>query len=411
MGQIPEDELLTVFLEAANSEAAIEEASHLPGAARKWQEKTRFDYQLGRRTAAAWRTVWERWPEGHERYSRDWAADNEARRSAGLNGKGEVNPWAGREGWETEPEIPIRHKDSKSTGGRYEKRPVEPGYVTYNELVTRERFRPFRTAAGQARVAVPSTHGLEIYDPSDAEFVRRIGYSLFSVRGEPIPQRELGVAASTLTSRALSRALPTERIVELWLRVAPSGKDSSRIDMRDTQQRCIAVGPDGWTIEPTGYPTFDPRAHMLPLPDPAPSGVDGGWKRVEGLWRFIRLPPADGRSDQQLLALASLVLFVLSPGSPKPVSVWNGEERIGKSTMAGCLQAMVDPSRVKVIKSLEQDDDLVNIAINHAVINLDNLSYIRGDFSDAIAGLCTGTGLVKRELYSDTGEVAFSVRR
>ncbi|HEV2519445.1 MAG TPA: hypothetical protein VGX00_02325 [Thermoplasmata archaeon] len=409
--QLPEDAIYEVFLDAANSPIAIEEARRLPGSASKWEEKTRTDYQVGRRTSAAWRAVWERWPEQHDRYTRDWADDNSARRAAGFNGKGGLNPWAGRDGWEVEPEIPIHHKDSKGHDGKYHRQPVEPGYVTYNRLVTELGFRPFRTASNEARVAVPSSHGLEIHNPADQDFPKRVGYALYTLHGEPIPFRDLTVAGTTLASRALSRSLPSSRVIELWLRVAPYEDNSSRIDMRDAAQRCIVVGPDGWRVEPVGDPTFDPRAHMLPLPNPEPQLEAGGWVRVDGLWDFVRLPEADGASDHRLLALACLVQFVLAPATPKPVVVFCGEEGIGKSTMAAFLQSLVDPSRVPLIKLPEKEEELVNIAMNHAVINFDNLSYISPDASDTISRLCTGIGLVKRELYSNSGEISLNVRR
>lgn len=409
--QLAEDEIYEVFLGAVNLPSAIEEARRLPGSASKWEEKTRTDYQLGRRTSAGWRAVWEKWPEQHGRFTRDWADDRSARRSAGFDGKGNLNPWAGRDGWETEPEIPIRHKDAKGHDGRYHRQPVEPGYVAYNRLVTERGFRPFRTSSNKPRVAIPSHHGLEIHDPSDEDFVKRIGYVLYTLEGEPIPFRELTVAGTTLTSRSLSRALPAARVIELWLRVAPYGECSSRIDMRDAAQRCIVVGPDGWRVESVGDPTFDPRSHMLPLPEPEPHLESEGWRRVDGLWDFVRLPVSDGIGDPRLLALACLVQFVLAPATPKPVVVFTGEEGIGKSTMASFLQALVDPSRVPLIRLPEKEEELVNIAINHAVINFDNLSYISPGTSDILSSLCTGVGLAKRELYSNSGEISLNVRR
>ena len=417
--ELPEDRVAAEFLGVVNAEGTIKIAHQLPPEARRWSMLTRSEYALQQRAQAGWQALAQAHPKEfrtwREKKSLDWAAQAQLRaegnREFPLAGKN-LNPWLGRPGWAEEPEIKIVTQRVTDKQGGSAERPVEYGYVVYNRLIVEHYIRPFRNGSAEPRVAVPTLHGLEIFNPAEPEFVDRLGYALYTLEGLPIPKRDLSVAATTLTSRALARALPPERVVDLWLRVAPYGEFGSRIDMRDPRQRCIVVTPDGWRIEEVGDPTFDARAHMLPLPEPERAEPeDGDWTRVNALWEFVRLPPGEPPDDVRLLALADLVQFLLAPSSPKLVKVFAGEEGTGKSTMARFYQLAVDPSRTPLVALPQKEEEFVNLAINRAVINLDNLTYVGPDVSDAVARLSTGIGLVKRKLYSDSEEVALDVRR
>ena len=321
----------------------------------------------------------------------------------------QASPWAGRPGWETEPALPIIRVTRKgSRGGETEEVPVEPGYELYNRFVDELGFRPFRTMSGSPRVAVPFGDGLEIYEPGDrlGEFGKAVGYQVFTVNGAPVPSRDLSVAVDAIRGRALSRGLPRSRVLRLSLRVA-SVDTVSRLDMADERCRCIVLGPEGWSIEGVTHPIFDRKGHMLPLPEPAPSQGAAGWKRFLELWRFVSVPAPSGPDDPQLLGAALLVHFLLAPGTPKPVAVFTGDEGAGKSSAAERFQAVIDPSVSKSVGtgSLEDPKELMSLAMNHAVINVDNVSDIPHELSDDLARLSTGMGFAKRELFTDSGEV------
>ncbi|MFZ0891312.1 MAG: hypothetical protein WB778_00960 [Thermoplasmata archaeon] len=314
------------------------------------------------------------------------------------------NPWRLHPGWEYEAPLPILKDKNPKT---HFQEPVEPGYECYNELVEVRHARPFRGVTGEARVAIPSGHGVLIEDPRSPDLVDSLGYRFYTLAGDRVPQRELSVAVKALLGRALARDLPPARIVDLRLRVAPAGVCASLLYMADPRRCAIHVGSDGWWIEEIALPVFDHRAHMLPLPEPtpAPHGMNG-WRRVLDLARFVRLKPQSGDTaeDQPLLVLSILVLYVLFPDSPKPVVVLVGGENSGKTGAAIRLQALVDPSAAPVLTP-SQDQALADLATNHSVINLDNISYIGRQLSDDLARLSTGVGLVKRKLYSDRDEV------
>jgi hypothetical protein len=327
------------------------------------------------------------------------------------------SPWKNRKGWRDEEALPIREV-TRMQRGEEVTLPVEPGYELYNTLVGPKNYRPFRTTTGDLRVAVPSRHGLQIWNPISKEgtpstaFIAGIGYAHYTLKGDPVPTRDVSCAVMALAGRALSGDLPPERVVDLWVRFAPEPGFGGRVDLADPMRRCIVVGPDGWHLEDVGHPTFDPKGHMRPLPVPEPSTNPAeGWKRIEQLWRFVPISKGSAPSNPRLLALADQVQQILGANTPKTVKIITGEEGIGKSTIAGFYQALLDPSTVEVVAPPSDEEDLINLATNHATVNLDNVSYISHELSDNISRLSTGIGLTKRKLFSDSEEVSLSVLR
>jgi hypothetical protein len=322
------------------------------------------------------------------------------------------NPWDGLDGWTSEDSLPVVEKRVRRGGEEYVEA-EEPGHVIYNALVKNEHYRPFRTSAGDARIAIPTNWGLEVFDPLSPggdlskEFMRRVGYGMFTLKGHAVPNRELFVAIGALVSRAMSRDLPKERVVELSIRIASLPSVGSRLDLADDRHRCVVIDPSGWRIEEIGHPVFDARRHMLALPEPE---REGGWERIGALWNFINLAPSEPGEDPELLAISLLVQFLLFPSEPKPVAVLTGDEGAGKSSAARRFGSLIDPSLVPLVRPPEDEDALLNLARNHAVINIDNVSFIKHELSDDLARLSTGIGLAKRRLFTDNDEVVGSAK-
>lgn len=320
------------------------------------------------------------------------------------------SPWAGRSGWAEERELPLLSRQVQR-GGRVAEEPEEPGYELYNELVRIHHARAFRTANGEARVAIPRNDGMDVLNPESQEFSDRLGFQLFAQIGKRIPDRHLRVAARVFAGRAHARDLPKERVVKVGIRVVPLLPIGSRLDLCDDRQRCVRVDATGWVLESVGWPVFDRPGHLEELQEPLRGSPDLGLvDRLSELWRFVLLPPRDETADPRLLAVSVLVQFLLFPDSPKPVLVIVGEEGSGKTHAARWLQAVIDPSRSRTVRPPggRDEDYLVTLALNRAVLNFDNISSIDHVLSDNLCRLSSGSGIVKRQLYADRAEVVFS---
>jgi hypothetical protein len=406
--------VLEIFLADANRGAVVRTAKDLPRESAAWSVEIKETWIVNRRIQSAWANLHSRFPNSRELFVREEMGHEEVLQTAR---RASESAWGGREGWETEPLIPCKERTTRvfdPVARTWSERmvPEDEGYLIYNQLVGEKSYRPFRTTSGEVRVAVPSPEGLQVLDPCNQEggpssaFLSELGYSLYTVTGDRIPRKELGTAAQALISRALSKHLPFSRIVRLWLRVAPAGKLGTRIDLADPLRRSIILGPEGWSIERIGHPTFDLKAHMLPLPTPAARGDPSeGWKRVLAIWRFINIKVPSQGADPRLLLLAEWVEFLTFPASPKTATIILGAEGAGKTSAATRIQALVDPSELPPIKPPEDDEKFADLAVNHVILNLDNVSRISPELSDNLARYTTGIGLPKRKLYANSEEL------
>lgn len=329
-------------------------------------------------------------------------------------------PWKGRSGWEIEKEVPILTKSVQNTETKeWEDVPLENAYVLYNNLVTEHGLRAFRTVHEQLRVAVPSPHGLRVLDPvpdsrGRSRFMAYVRYRFYVERGQPVPRADLTKVAEVFEGRAADSGLPSERVVDLSLRLAPRPGLGCILDLADDAQRCVVLGPEGWRTEEVGYPIFDRKPHMLPLPAPVhPSSIAEG---VAEILQYILLPkpekdgPRQGE-NQRLLFIAAQVMRLLYPDSPKPGHVLAGEQNVGKTQMAILDQALTDPSRTGILpppSEKDREDALRTFLLNRSTLNFDNISHITRELSDDLCRLITGAGQATRKKYSDGDEVTIS---
>lgn len=364
------------------------------------------------------------WRHLEARFRTAAASHAAAKRERAAESIAANNPWKGHPGWESEPGIPVKRVRKP----RYERHglsdveqdePEEPGYELYNWFVEKRHYRPFRTRTGEIRLAIPTAQGLEIFSmvsekgELSRELARFVGYTAFTVKGSAVPLREVAVALGALAARGGSRDLPSERVIDLAIRVAPMEGIGCRLDLLDGDRRCVRVRPGSWSVEKVAVPVFNARRHMLPLPEPA--AVEGGDpRRAFDLFRFASIRTPSGGENQHLLALTALVEFLLYPRSPKPLLALGAEEGAGKTSTAKALGAAIDPSLTQVIRpppSETQDPKAFRTVVaNRAIVNLDNVSFIGHEFSDDLARLSTGVGLPARRMYTGDDEDVLNAR-
>ena len=173
------------------------------------------------------------------------------------------------------------------------------------------------------------------------------------------------------------------------------------VDLCNDAWQAVRVTSEGWSIiESKDLPvSFRRTRGMLSLPMPETGG------RLSDLQRFINV-----RAEDWPLVAAWLVA-AFRPNNPFPVLTLHGEQGSAKSTTARILRALIDPNKA-ALRSVQRDErELMIAATNSWMIALDNLSSLKGWFSDALCRLATGGGFAVRENYSDDEEVLFDAMR
>jgi hypothetical protein len=186
---------------------------------------------------------------------------------------------------------------------------------------------------------------------------------------------------------------------EVHIRVARDD-DVIYIDLGDDAWQAIKIAKAGWIITSEPPVAFIRPKGMRPLPEP----VRGG--SIQDLKDVINL-----KSDNDLKIFVTWMMAALRPAGPFPILCLNGEQGAAKTTAARMLRRLIDPNSAETRSSPREDRDLLIAALNGWVINLDNLSQVKEWLSDALCRLATGGGFGARQLYTDTDEIVFEVKR
>lgn len=210
----------------------------------------------------------------------------------------------------------------------------------------------------------------------------------------PSPE-SLNMALNVLGGMALEAP-----VIRLYNRVAPDTSGGVLIDMCDEAWRAIRVTKDGWSIQ--NYPpiTFRRYKHQKPLPEP----VSGG--SIKSLLDFIHL---DNLGDQLLFLVIAISYFI--PEIPHPILVIYGPQGSGKSWVHRIVRSIIDPSVLGVLTLPRTQPELVQMLDHHYCAFFDNISRLTVWVSDVLCRAATGTGISKRELYSDEEDVIFEYKR
>lgn len=120
--------------------------------------------------------------------------------------------------------------------------------------------------------------------------------------------------------------------------------------------------------------------------------------------------PSDAGVQQRAILTCFLAAQYYRPGTV-PHLLFSGHQGAGKTTTAKFLKAMTDPDTADSMGRLPADETvLFTVAAQQQNIVLDNMSSLRGEHSDALCMLASGTAYQKRELYSDATRTVFKAK-
>ena len=109
-------------------------------------------------------------------------------------------------------------------------------------------------------------------------------------------------------------------------------------------------------------------------------------------------------APEQRLLFACWVLAAFIPGIPHPALVLHGNQGAAKSSTMKALLKLIDPSMNEDAQTDDENQLLLNASHRH-VLPLDNLSMVSPRMSDLLCKIITGSGRVRRKLFSDEDEV------
>lgn len=186
---------------------------------------------------------------------------------------------------------------------------------------------------------------------------------------------------------------------QLHLRVA-GDRGGVYVDMADEGNRAIEINRGAWQIVNSSPHMFRRTELTRALPEPARDG------ELSKLWTYLNI-----RKEDRPLLVAVLVDALINPETAKPVIGFTGEHGTAKSASATRFVSLIDPSDVPLHSPPKDLDHWLSAAAGSWVVGLDNLSSIPPWLSDAFCRASTGSGSVKRQLYTDDGLAVVRFRR
>jgi hypothetical protein len=171
-------------------------------------------------------------------------------------------------------------------------------------------------------------------------------------------------------------------------------------DLGTPEWSVVEVSASGWQIISNPPVRFVRPAGFRPLPVP----VRGG--NIGELRNFLNVA-----SDADFVLIVSWLIAAFRPVGPYPVLIINGEQGSGKSICCRVLRRLIDPNGAELRSDTRKEEDVFLAAKNGWVLALDNLSYLRNDFSDTICRITTKGAFATRKLYFNDEEFFLEVCR
>ena len=172
-------------------------------------------------------------------------------------------------------------------------------------------------------------------------------------------------------------------------------------DLANKKWQAIKINDVSWEIVNEPPILFNRYSHNQAQVIPVAEGGD-----VTLVLNYINISDP----EQKLLLLVYLICSFI-PDFPHPIMLLLGSQGSAKSTLSKLLRSIVDPSFIEIASLLDNQRELVQALAHHAFLFFDNVSHISEAVSDTLCKAVTGSGFVKRELYSDDDDIIYKFKR
>jgi hypothetical protein len=176
-------------------------------------------------------------------------------------------------------------------------------------------------------------------------------------------------------------------------RIAMDG-EAHLIDLADPGRHQARVDQRGVTIVQSGVAIFSREKGYGELPMPViPTDVAQAWGFLDPL--LLPVPEADREP------LVAVMVEWLKSNSPHPILILIGQEGTGKSTLAGRITMVIDPSVGKPPRVLHTERAFYSTAQSRHIMLMDNLSaHLKGKLEDHMCCSSDGRPIEVPELYT-----------
>lgn len=276
--------------------------------------------------------------------------------------------------------------------GRKKKSPSQTDKLL--ELLNKTNLYFFHDQYSRPYVAIDVDNHREVHPVKSTAFKRWTAGQFYKKYGTGISPQSMNTALLALEARAVHEG----KQIELHNRIARH-EGQLYYDLSDPQWRAVCIDEHGWAIIDRPPILFRRFNHQSAQKKPS---VNGNLRLIE---KYLRL----AEKEKQLLIIWICSTFF--PEIPHPIPNAYGDKGSTKSTSFAILRKIIDPSIMLSFKMPDDKQEFARICDQHYLLPIDNLSTVPDWLSDEMCRVIYGSGLDKRELFTDDDAVIRFYRR
>lgn len=188
--------------------------------------------------------------------------------------------------------------------------------------------------------------------------------------------------------------------IRLYNRVALGEDGSIWLDLCDEEWRAIHITKTGWEVVRHPPILFRRYSHQQPIPVP----IRGG--SLAPLLDYAHIT----HLGDQLLYLVTAITYLI-PGIPHVVMIFYGPQGSGKTWALRVIRILIDPSQLDLLSLPTRYQEVVQNLDHNWCAFYDNVGRLSAWISDVFCRAVTGTGVSKRQLYTDDEDVIYQYYR
>lgn len=245
---------------------------------------------------------------------------------------------------------------------------------------------------------------LEVLPINSKHFTNLCRMKIYEQEGRIMDNQAINDVSSLLTAQA---HFGHKEQINLQLRTASRINNEELVwyyDLTNKNWEFIKITSTGWSvvnneIQFKRYNNQQPQ--VTPSREYEPDTFD----------QFMKLVNIRANDEESKLILQVYIISLLIPDIQKPVLMLHGSEGSAKSSLQEMIKMIVDPSAVKTF-SFPRDINELQQQLNHNyVVFFDNISIIKDHISDELCRAVTGSGSLRRQLYTDDDDMIFNFKR
>lgn len=156
----------------------------------------------------------------------------------------------------------------------------------------------------------------------------------------------------------------------------------------DLGDKFVRVQPKGWALVDESDLLFNPS--LVPQVHPIPNQDN-----LDSLRPYVNV------RDEDWIQFQAWLLGMFIGGGTYPIMVINGGEDTGKSFVTRLCRKLVDPTVPELAKYPKSLEDIDTQASAQFLLCYDNLSSLPLSLSDVFCTIASGTGVIRRALYTN----------